>query len=160
MPLCATDALLSQMPPAAISFFATFSRFEFALKRSDYARMEASGVVSADWDGFAKLLGKAFFGKVENSGRASALINRPPKKQVLRSGKLDWDPVSKPTNAQELFGAIRRVRNNLFHGAKFSTGVEGDAVRDQQLLEEASWVLHAALAEADQVREQFEQPLP
>jgi hypothetical protein len=75
------------------------------------------------------------------------------------TAELAGKAVANPSNVNELFGAIRRVRNNLFHGAKYSTGLEADTVRDQRLLEEASWVLHFALEEAEQIREQFAQPL-
>jgi len=154
-----SDALVRQLPPAAVSFFATFSRFEFALKRSKYSKTGGSGGVSADWDAFSKILGNKFLDKIRESGKAATLLNNPPKKQVLVDGDLSWKVVANPSNVNELFGAIRRVRNNLFHGAKYSTGVEADAVRDQRLLEEASWVLHVALEEVEQIREQFVQPL-
>jgi hypothetical protein len=154
-----SDALVRQLPPATVSFFAMFSRFEFALKRSKYSKTGGPGGVSADWEAFSKNLGKKFFDKIRESGKASTFLSKPPKKQVLADGDLSWKAVANPSNVNELFGAIRRVRNNLLHGAKYSTGVEADAIRDQRLLEEASWVLHVALEEVEQIREQFVQPV-
>jgi hypothetical protein len=60
-----------------------------------------------------------------------------------------------PANSVELLVAIRRARNNLFHGGKYSTGFEADISRDQALLEESRWVLHRALEASAQVQVYF-----
>ena len=53
---------------------------------------------------------------------AQYILENPPMKQVLNErGKVIWKEV--PNNdktVEALFGHIRRIRNNLFHGAKFN----------------------------------------
>lgn len=144
-------AALNHLPPAAVSFFVLFSRFECALKRAKYIRSDAS----ADWDAFARDLGKQFFDQVRTANRAQTLLEAPPKKQVVINHELAWKPMGKPDTSQELFRAIRRARNNLFHGGKYSTGFEADVSRDQALLEEATWVLHKALEVSPRVHGHF-----
>jgi hypothetical protein len=58
-------AAIKRLPPAAISFFVLFSRFECALKRAKYIQTDAA----ANWDRFARDLGKQFFAQVTAAGR-------------------------------------------------------------------------------------------
>jgi hypothetical protein len=83
------------------------------------------------------------------------LLKNPPKKQIVVNNELAWQSMGEPRNSQELFVAVRRARNNLFHGGKYSTGLEADISRDQALLEEASWILHRALEASKDVERQF-----
>lgn len=146
--------LIAHLPTSAISLFAVFSRFECALKRSGYHH--GNGEAHPNWDKFANTLGKAFFEEVKVTGRANLLIDKPPMKQIVNGDDLDWEVVGKATNVQELFGSIRRVRNNLFHGGKYRNGHVSDATRDEQLLRESLFVLELALEKAPDVRGYFD----
>jgi hypothetical protein len=69
------ESLLNGLPPAAISFFAVFSRFEYALKRAGYFqrnKVEAQ----ADWDKLARELGQNFLMRVRASGEAGNASGR------------------------------------------------------------------------------------
>jgi hypothetical protein len=143
--------IANNLPPAAMAFFILFSRFECALKRAKYIQADAS----AAWDRFGKELGKGFFDQVKATGKAKTLLENPPKKQVVANGGLGWKPMKPPSTSVELLVAIRRARNNLFHGGKYSTGFEADISRDQTLLEESRWVLHRALEASAQVQVYF-----
>lgn len=50
----------------------------------------------------------------------SYLFDHPPRRQVLVDGHIGWESV--PTgncSPQALFGHVRRIQNNLYHGGKF-----------------------------------------
>lgn len=126
-------------------FFVTFSRFEYALKASGkYRRRGKDAAAEADWEKFAKDLGrleKAELNPVLKRG--AYLIENPPRKQVINSaGSLDWAE-AEPNGAEirKLLIYIRRVRNNLFHGGKAHRGSE----RDRDLIDASRSVLKAIL---------------
>ncbi len=151
------SALLAHLPNSAVSLFAVFSRFECALKRS--GNHYGDGDAQANWDKFTIALGNQFFEEVCPSGNATLLIDKPPKKQVVVGGILDWQEAAKATNVQELFVSVRRVRNNLFHGGKYPSGPVKDASRDEQLLAESLFVLDLALQRAPDVMSYFQDGL-
>ena len=67
------------------------------------------------------------------------MIGDPPKRQILDDrGKLEFSEAVAVTNVQELFGAVRRVRNNLFHGGKSG---DPDQSRNNVLILESIYVL-------------------
>ncbi|WP_063914674.1 hypothetical protein [Pseudomonas sp. p21] len=157
------QAVGGELPKLAIDFFIVFSRFECALKRSGTYAFSDRGRASADWDRFARDLGDDFLRRVAAQGVAHELINCPPKRQVLLPngrglGWLDSVPV---TTVVELFLAIRRVRNNLVHGAKYRDGATGLAVqlegaeRDDVLLDQSLTVLGLALEASANVQRYF-----
>jgi len=152
------EALAAELPKAAIDFFVVFSRFECALKRSGTYAIGNEDRVDPDWDGFTRDLGPAFLAQVIEQGIAPVLVNRPPKKQVKQAdGTLGWKGIAPVKNTADLFLAIRRVRNNLAHGAKYrdeGTGhidlVEGSE-RDDELLNQSMAVLGLALGERPKI---------
>src|SRR5260370_10423921 len=112
------EEIRCQLPSEAIPFFVVFSRFEYALKRSS-TYLRAIPKAEADWDKFAAALGEGFFKEVREGKVAQILVDYPPWKQVAKEGKLDWEKPPAITSVNELFLAIRRVRNNIVHGGKF-----------------------------------------
>jgi hypothetical protein len=144
------------LPTGAEWFFKIFSRFEFALKESGYLR--EGRYASANWHTFARDLTNAFFTEVCESRKASTLLRNPPKTQKVRQGSLEFEPTTLPTNTQELFEAVCRVRNNLFHGGKSGEpdADPSDPRRNEKLIAEAQWVLEFALQRCDKVRNEFE----
>lgn len=133
-------------PELAYDFLGTFARCEYALKTSGFAKAKRNSV-EADWDNFAKEVGK-HFARIEDDEFKSAvayLIAEPPRKQVLHEGRLSWKdspPNAKNSSAQQTLLMVRRVRNNLFHGAKIwspERRFEGD--RDERLVRSALTVL-------------------
>lgn len=156
------EALAAELPKAAIDFFVVFSRFECALKRSGTYAIGNEDRVDPDWDGFARDLGPGFLEQVIEQGTAPVLVNRPPMKQVKQAdGALGWKDSGPVKNTADLFLAIRRVRNNLAHGAKYRDGgtghvdhVEGSE-RDEELLNQSMAVLALALTERPEIHDFF-----
>lgn len=129
-------------------FFLMFSRFEFALKRTSSYLKNNQGKAEPDWDKFGRDHDSLFI-----STKSSELIkavdyleHHPPRKQVIINGKLDWDFVGEGNAIRlvVLLLAVRRVRNNLFHGGKFITPVD-DPARDANLLKSCMVVLKECL---------------
>ncbi len=132
-----------------IEFFRMFARFEYALKKAKYIRARA-GMVAAHWDKFANDLGAAFFERVKDETLADTILHSPPNKQAVDgSGELVWQVCKPPENSVALFVAIRRIRNNLFHGGKHENPFNE---RDRELLSEGIAVLKLALETHDMVK--------
>jgi len=133
----------------AITFWIVFSRFEYALKRENYVTGDQSSV-SAHWDGLAQDLNGVW-----NADRTPELrtavdyfINQPPRKQTLQNNTLDWTESVLPNHEPELkrlLTYVRRVRNNLFHGGKFNTGLVPAPERDTQLVTNSLIILDECL---------------
>jgi hypothetical protein len=134
---------------AVCNFFAAFSRFEFALKKAGYA--SGGTQVSADWDRLAAVLRPHFDPKrtAELTEAVDYLVQCPPKKQVLHAGALNWVDSPQPQNDPVLLSLlvyVRRIRNNLFHGGKYSGSPTIDPDRDTTLLRHGLTVLDECLA--------------
>lgn len=145
-------ALKAELPKLAVDFFVVFSRFEFALKQSGKYALGNDAGVKPDWEKFARDLGPNFLGHVSDNGLAPVLVEKPPKKQVkLADGSLGWRDMGKVTSTTELFLAVRRVRNNLMHGAKYQDAGDGrpdyveGSERNDALLRQALTVMEVAL---------------
>jgi hypothetical protein len=144
------------LPPYAIKFFATFLRFEFALKEAGY--LFESGRAQVDWSQVARDLGQSFFVRVDELGIAHTILTRPPKEQLTAAHQLSWGDVEPPRNVQQLFEAVRRIRNNLVHGGK-SGDPEHDPDnphRSENLIREAQTVVEHVLLQLSDVRAHFE----
>lgn len=140
-------------PAVAMEFFDRFARFENALKRAGY--LKNTDTAEADWDRFARDLDPGFFEEIRAAAQAATIVNAPPKKRIRKLGKLEWQDQLKVTNAETLFLAVRRARNNLFHGEKFIGNPAGDK-RSEQLLTESLWVLERSLTRNAEVRAAYE----
>ncbi len=108
----------SELQSLATALFTLFSRFEYALKAAGFHKGE--GPAEPDWDRFASVVRLQFeeCDIAEFKISASAILAAPPRKQVIRDGRLDWEdahPVG-VSDAERIFIYVRRVRNNLFHG--------------------------------------------
>ena len=145
----------NQLPKHSEELLKVFSRFEYALKEIGYVAPGArNDEVRVLWDRFAnELLGSKFFQQINNQGIAPTLLSKPPNMQVVNDQKWGWKEVDPPNNIQELFGAVRRVRNNLFHGGKSG---DPDADRNATLVYEALAVLIEALNACEDIRYPFE----
>lgn len=139
--------LLNVPHALTLEFLATFARFEFALKKSGYARGDNSQV-SPDWDVFANdvaTLDAALVTQVLDS--CKYLQQHPPKKQILQGGRLQW--VDRKGTSGSAIGdvllSVRTVRNNVFHGSKFPDGPVAEPLRDEQLIRDCLGVLTSLL---------------
>ena len=129
-------------------FFSAFAASEYELKVHGFIR-RGSEDAQADWDRYASTIHQRF--NIRRAPIAKAwktLTANPPRKQVVRAGRLAWKPTEKPARASDAeWGLllVRRVRNNLFHGAKFILGPGDQFVRDRELVEAALVILNFAL---------------
>lgn len=132
-----------------LSFFGAFAHAEFDLKRAGLIKRGKEDA-SADWDAFARSIRGKFKREQSDAFKAAwkLLLSSPPRKQVARAGVLSLKQESRPERTlDEEYGLllVRRIRNNLFHGAKFLIGGNQSA-RDRDLVAAAHAVLGVAIA--------------
>jgi hypothetical protein len=148
-------AKVEEQPVGADRLFKVMMRLEFALKEIGFCRSANKQNAEVDWDRFAnERLGASFFDALKASDDADVLIESPPKRQAVSgTGNLSWEPTGAVSNVQDLMGALRRVRNNLFHGGK-----SGDPDRDRNdaLVANALCVVDAILQRDADLRMIFE----
>ena len=142
-------------------FIFSFSRAEYALKASRF--LKDSEDAKADWDDFINNI-KDSFDENRTEDLKSAvnyLREKPPKKQVVNDGQLDWKQTNNASMSIPLFLNImvRRVRNNLFHGGKIQTGFTEDLSRDIRLIESAKVVLLEMIYLNEEVKHYYKQPI-
>ena len=134
-----------------LRFVCFFSRFEFALKASGFLKGDERGA-EADWDMLSNSLTGTLISADGQSLQAAvnALLAKPPKKQVVREGRLAWtEPAlgSGESNEAYVLRLVRQVRNNLFHGGKYPypDGPLQGTERNKELLRAGLEVLGACL---------------
>lgn len=147
----------------ACEFLGFFSRFEYALKVSGFVK-NTSGRAEPGWDQFASVDGqdarfRQICDKCETLKKAvDHFVNEPPEIESVRNGQLKWEKSGhtiNPLSVKSLCVEVRLVRNNLFHGGKFSSITATDGVRNAQLVNNSLIILRALLVINDQVREAF-----
>jgi len=120
-------------------FFIAFSLFEKALKENGFHQERGNSEdIQPDWRRFATTIDEQFTANKnlpDNQELRTAidyLLSIPPKKQVFRDGRIQFVNTerSSDSDTEWLAVLINRVRNNLFHGGKFSY----DRPRDTELL--------------------------
>ena len=141
-------------------FTILFSRFEYALKRTRRYAVGNKKGVKPDWDEFARDHAADF-----NSERTPALKAavqylkaKPPRKQIMKGGSLAWKhvPTENTPLLKQVLDAVRRVRNNLFHGGKFAyDGLVEDPGRDSRLLKSCTTVLEECISLDQEVHDYF-----
>lgn len=143
-------------------FFAFFSRFEYALKRTCFLKSGAKSKAQPNWDTFAdSLCGK--FESVQNKAFQEAMVflcQKPPRQQVVSGCDLEWCETEQGDGEsleKYVLRLVRTVRNNLFHGGKYPSGPMYDMARDGKLLKESIVVLRQCLELSDSVRKAFEE---
>ena len=152
-------------PGLVLAFFLSFSRFEYALKRSPaYVKRGKHGAASADWTAFANAHSAAFDPQASPRLREAFeyLDRHPPGIQVATpAGALSWRAPNR-NGQSDLAWAIRHVqaaRNNLFHGGKFPrpVGPVEDSARNTVLLTHCLTILRSALELDPNVKMLFEE---
>lgn len=141
------SGLLDQL---AFRFFKLFAQYESVLKANGFFQADRSGSVIVDWDKFAnQVIGKDFIGELGDLAPAAMyILDHPPKRQIVDENRVVWaDVPSIDKSVQMLFGHISRVRNNLFHGAKFN-GSWFDPKRSEDLLTHSLSILEHFRAKA------------
>ncbi len=150
-----------------LDFFLTFARFEFALKSAGLFvkrrshKKEVTYEAKPDWDSFARQLNGVFRPDANPRLRQACdhLLINPPWREVVRGGALRWDSAAESDQLSEverLLRYVRRVRNNLFHGGKFTSVPASDLGRNAALLADSLIILRECLNLAEGVRAEYE----
>jgi hypothetical protein len=133
----------NQLDQLAFSFFKLFTQYESSLKEKGFFVSGGKKVI-VDWDRFAnEVIGNNFIDDLGDKAEfANYILSKPPKRQnVNENGNIVWQVVSNENKSvQSLFGHISRVRNNLYHGAKFNDSWF-DPDRSKRLLESSLEIL-------------------
>ncbi len=157
------DQLLRHLNISAdlvVEFMAVFSRFEYALKSTDFADGGPARVDPA-WDRFANHIHEQLIAANDKSLNKARiyLLEEPPRKQVLIDGELKFSDQTIDTNqcsTQQLLKMVRTIRNNLFHGGKYCPDGEIEAGRNQRLIEASLEVLSNCCHLHDKVSASYE----
>lgn len=143
----------------AADFFFNFARFEYALKAVGY-RIMRRGNIEADWRRLAEELDYLFQNPStqEFEEAVKYYIKRPPMKECLIEDRLVWREAEPSTDlmADKVLVYVRRVRNNLFHGGKFSGKYLADPERSNTLMEKGLIILDTCLSAIPELREAYE----
>ena len=145
-----------------LQFFALFSRFEYALKRSRF--LKVGDKAEADWDKYGNSL-RGLFGVVKDPvfhDAIECLLKKPPDTQVVLGNNLDWKGTLRGDGEHDeryILRLVCTVRNNLFHGGKYPPpfGPVDDVARNRQLLQAGIAVLSHCLDLSEDVRTKFEE---
>jgi len=127
----------------ACEFFATFSRFEFALKENDICYI-SNGRVSPDWNSFRDWADENI-ALITDPVLMQHLVNltkEPPQVQTAPRGWANIELQGSTVFGQAI-NAAQRVRNNLFHGGKYTPN--SSPGRDEMLVTSAMALLYACL---------------
>ncbi|SHF98198.1 hypothetical protein SAMN02745753_03009 [Marinomonas polaris DSM 16579] len=133
----------NQLDLLAFEFFKLFARYESSLKERGFFVVNR-GKLIVDWDRYANQeIGNDFLNELgEERQVAEYILNSPPKKQSANEeNQIIWvDVPNNEQSVQMLFAHISRIRNNLYHGAKFN-GTWFDPERSSLLLSNALTIL-------------------
>jgi len=128
----------------AFDIFKIFAQYESSLKEHGYFDSAHRQKIIVDWDRFAnEKIGRDFLDQLgEKASSANYILENPPMKQIINeNGHIIWQEVANSEHSvQALFGYISRIRNNLFHGAKFNDTWFAPE-RSEQLMEHALVIL-------------------
>lgn len=134
-----------------------FARCEYCLKA--VGLRENGRNAKANWGAFAGEVREALETPKSSEMKAAVeyYLTKPPKKQIVANGFLDWDmrlPDHKH-QAELILRLVCRVRNNLFHGGKFN-GRWFEPQRSEELLTYGLIVLRECIEAHPRVREAYE----
>lgn len=146
---------MDDLDQIAFRFFKLFAQFEYALKAMGYGAAGKSGQAEPAWDRFANEIGAQIMtvgdGPVVAARRY--ILEQPPKRQIWTDGAVQWEGVpNDDRSVQALFGHLRRVRNNLYHGGKFN-GRWIDPDRSRELIASSLVILDALVEREGRLRE-------
>lgn len=155
---------IQDLDDLAYRFFHLFSRAEGALKASGRLKT-GKKYPEADWQSFGaeieEDLDTAMSDDVELKDAIDYYLDNPPREQVLKAGETVFEerPITSTTKTGELLLYVCRVRNNLFHGAKFN-GHWYDPERSQGLLSRGITIISRGIELSEEVKSCFEAPPP
>ncbi|WP_417458470.1 hypothetical protein [Kordiimonas sp.] len=118
-----------------LKFSVAFQRLEYALKEAGYHRPKSdqNDAAEVDWPRFKKAANAS--GATASLPELHQLLMDPPMKQYSRDGALPWDAAELGGGGStfEAIEAIKRMRNNLFHGGKGNEAAHAQERSDKLL---------------------------
>jgi hypothetical protein len=118
-----------------LDFFMVFSRFEYALKTSDYIS-KAEGYIKIDWKNFIEKIKDNKLEEIKHPNEID-LFDERLKKQIIKENEIEWinfEDSKNPTKVECVIHRVITIRNNLFHGAKNTEHIGVNKKRDEKLL--------------------------
>ncbi|MEN5088583.1 hypothetical protein ABE426_19120 [Sphingobacterium faecium] len=146
-----------------IEFFITFSRFEFALIAS--GKVKGRNYAMADWTTFANEIQQQYDETVKNEESQVAvnyILGNPPSFLANDVGHVQWKIKNFEEGTLEIIKLcefIKSIRNNLFHGSKFTFQAHNNRERDFKLVESALIILNHLLSLDEVIKERFLEPI-
>lgn len=138
-----------------LEFFVVFSRFEYALKQCEYLRNKETAEPS--WEKFAIMNFEKYSGIAKDPCVRYVLAN-PPQIQIQENLRVSFRTrkFSKyATELLQLLECVKGVRNNLFHGGKYSCGPVKEISRNRELISNSLQVLKKLLELDNHLAEVF-----
>ncbi|GEM50767.1 hypothetical protein EB1_05570 [Empedobacter brevis NBRC 14943 = ATCC 43319] len=143
-------------------FFISFSRFEYALKASDF--INGNDRITRNWDAYVVSI-SSIFDPTKNEilqESVNYLIENPPKIQAINENGIIWsdrnlDQSTPIVNKLRLH--ISDVRNNLFHGGKFNGTFSPENSRNYKLLQSCLIILNEWIEISPNIKNNFSQPI-
>ena len=142
---------------SAFNFFVCFSRFEYAAKAQelhvDLGERQRCDL-KVDWRKVAERLDEKFVYLSKQNPKIQEAVkyfaNEPPQKQVLKAGGPQFTLPKEPnvSETEVLLLALRRIRNNLFHGGK---GIKREDLNRDQKLVDLGLIILEGLIESDDI---------
>ena len=148
-------AISEDVKEVVFKFFVTFSRLECALKNvSQFLLTKSNSEASVNWTEFDKYIVKYNSHETQDVKKAvDYIMCKPPAKQVVENGKLDFKEVN--ASANEIPVYIRRIRNNLFHGGKFNGKDVSELARDLDLLRNSIVIMEYWISSDSEIRHNY-----
>lgn len=143
-------------------FYLTFSRYEFALKATGFAKQTRHGA-QVDWDKLATKLGDLDGLLGSRRAEIEELLDRPPKRLNLVGDQLKWQddsPKASWAPTRVFLYRVQAVRNNLMHGSKFIEQESFDPARETKLLASAISALVIILDRLQHTKDAFNSAAP
>lgn len=136
------DCLRGRICECGYDLFAVFSRFEYAMKKSDFHRG-----TTPNWTKLAQKFPDYFFEKIKGASEAEIIFQNPPRHLIIENGNVGWSTDGhSPNDVVSLFKNVEKIRNNLFHGDKAY-----NSDRNEELIAAALFVLNEAYQKAQNI---------
>ena len=145
-------------------FFKLFSLLEFGLKSTNYAIPRGKNEISVKADlrkwktDISKSVSHENLAGVKT--HVEYLSSYPTKRQVIKDGKLDWEPVvrsKRKLQITEIVDLLITTRNNLFHGGKYPSGPVDNPERNNKLISACSEILRELIKMDSKVYEKIKE---
>ncbi len=125
----------------AFELLKTFSLFEYGLKKIGYRKSGNDDVAEVDWNKWYQTKKGAILISTDQEvlGEVAYVMGSPAKKQIINeNGNLDWKVVdvleADKFKVVKLVQVVKTIRNNLFHGGKYSNDYVSDPARNKKLM--------------------------